>query len=510
MDLLRIVPYCALIAALALSAPPNAWATPSGYETARASKAVGSWVAAQDLHTGRIYHMATRLLDGRVLVAGGRVDCCSPPLSSAEIFDPATNAWTNAADMPVAVLGASVLLHDGRVMTMGARDDARGLMVELYDPVTDSWTTAPGPACRSGCTMTVLASGKVLVAGGFSDFAADALDTAALFDPDTSTWTDTGRLNDKRGGATATLLHDGRVLVFAGEVPTGDVEFPVMVATAELYDPVTGKWTRTTSPNRVYAAPSATVLADGRVLVLGDVGDTELYDPATARWTISGTRQGERGAYAFAPLLTGQVLVAGGSDIRLGQHYLDGVELYDPGDGTWSPAASLLTPRFLHTATTLLDGRVLVTGGVSAGTNREITLASTEVYQGTVAIGPGFTGAWYDPAQNGHGLFVEVLPGQRLLAAWFTFDPAGNPAWFLGIGGYSGNTATITAVDQPTGGRWIPNFDASRIVHNAWGTLTLTFSDCNHGVVRFSSTAGYGSGSMDLTRLTSPAGSSCP
>jgi hypothetical protein len=218
---------------------------------------------------------------------------------------------------------------------------------------------------------------------------------------------------------------------------------------------------------------------------------------------------GERGSYAFAPLLTGQVLVAGGTDIRLGR-YLDGVERYDPSDGTWSPTARLLTPRFLHTATSLLDGRVPVAGGVDAGANGEVTLAKTEVYQGAVAIGPGFTGVWFDPAQNGHGLFVEVLPGQRVLVAWVTFDPVGNQAWFLGTGTYSGNTATVTAVDQPTGGRWIPNFDPSRIVHNAWGALVLAFTDCNHGSVAFDSTAGHGRGSMTLTRLILPAGSTCP
>ena len=89
--------------------------------------------------------------------------------------------------------------------------------------------------------------------------------------------------------------------------------------------------------------------------------------------------------------------------------------------------------------------------------------------------------------------------------------PAGTQqSWFLGVGSVSGNTATIGAVDQPTGGRFFPNFDPSKIVNNAWGTLTLTFTDCDHGKVDFASTAGYGSGSMNLTRLTRPAGVTCP
>jgi plastocyanin len=129
-----------------------------------------------------------------------------------------------------------------------------------------------------------------------------------------------------------------------------------------------------------------------------------------------------------------------------------------------------------------------------------------------VNIGPGFTGAWYDPAQSGHGLFLEVLQNNSLLAWWFTFNPAGTEqSWFGGVGTYSGSTATITQVTQTTGGRWIPNFDPSKLTQVAWGSFTFTFTDCNHGRVDFNSPVpGYGTGSMSLTRLTQPAGLSCP
>jgi len=125
-------------------------------------------------------------------------------------------------------------------------------------------------------------------------------------------------------------------------------------------------------------------------------------------------------------------------------------------------------------------------------------------------IGPGITGAWFDPSQSGHGLFAEVLTEGRFYVTWFAFNPSGTEqSWFTGVGTYSGNTATVTEVLQPTGGRWIPNFDPAGVVRNAWGTLTFTFTDCNHGRVEFNSVAGYGNGSMDLTRLTLPAGLAC-
>jgi hypothetical protein len=127
------------------------------------------------------------------------------------------------------------------------------------------------------------------------------------------------------------------------------------------------------------------------------------------------------------------------------------------------------------------------------------------------AIVPGFTGSWFDPAQSGHGLMLEVLTDNRLLAMWFAFNPEGTAqSWFGGVGTYSGNTATIFDVALPTGGRWIPNFDPDTIVRKRWGTLTFTFTDCNHGLVEFSSLLGYGSDSMELLRLTQPAGLTCP
>ncbi len=171
------------------------------------------------------------------------------------------------------------------------------------------------------------------------------------------------------------------------------------------------------------------------------------------------------------------------------------------GDGT--PADYSLQWSFTRTFTT---------AGI-ANYHDEGSRASGVIIVGAAgfAIVPGITGAWYDPEQSGHGLFIEVLPGNRFFAGWFTFNTAGTEqAWFTGVGTYSGNAATITDVEMPTGGRWIPNFDPSRIVPNQWGTLTFVFTDCNHGRVDFNSMLGYGSGGMNLTRLTKPLGLSCP
>lgn len=132
-----------------------------------------------------------------------------------------------------------------------------------------------------------------------------------------------------------------------------------------------------------------------------------------------------------------------------------------------------------------------------------------------VPIASGFSGAWYDPSQSGHGLLVEVLPGNRLLAYWFAFSPdpeQSQQAWFGGVGNIVGNQAIIQA-DQGQGGRWVPEFDPALYQLSTWGTLTFTFSDCNHGRVYYAgdgASSAWGVGSMDLTRLTQLEGLSCP
>jgi plastocyanin len=172
------------------------------------------------------------------------------------------------------------------------------------------------------------------------------------------------------------------------------------------------------------------------------------------------------------------------------------------GDGT--PAGYSVQWRFTHTFTT--PGTVSYHDEVS-GTRGAIIVQSAPGF----AIDPGITGAWYDPNQSGHGLFVEILPDNRFYASWFAFNPAGTEqSWFTGVGTYTANTAIITEMQMPTGGRWIPNFNPDQIVRNAWGTLSFVFTDCNHGTLTFNSVAGYGTGSMNLTRLTQPAGLTCP
>ena len=239
----------------------------------------------------------------------------------------------------------------------------------------------------------------------------------------------------------------------------------------------------------------------------------ELYSLADGKWTDAGMVDAVRFNHTASLLPDGNVLLAGGFGETTAALDTEMRNVFVPGQTRWSAVGNLGVARGDQTATVLRDGRVLVAGGRKPRVRKHRPRQRGTVWTGLSAgtIGAAFTGAWYDPAQSGHGIFLQILPNNAVFLGWFAFDPSGTQqVWFGGVGTYAATSRQFPHVDMPTGGRWIPNFDPAQIVHNAWGTLVLTFTDCNHGRVDFNSVLGYGTGSMNLTRLTLPAGLTCP
>jgi WD40 repeat protein len=162
---------------------------------------------------------------------------------------------------------------------------------------------------------------------------------------------------------TATLLPNGSVLVVGGKDSSGNV-----LASAELYDPITKQWSGTQSMSTPRQGHTATLLSDGLVLVAGGgdnngniLSSAEMYDPIAKTWSPTGSMATPRGGHTATLLPNGLVLVAAG-----GNHgVLASAELYNPITQTWVPTNSMHTARTLHTATLLASGQVLVTGGLA-------------------------------------------------------------------------------------------------------------------------------------------------
>jgi hypothetical protein len=355
------------------TATPTATATPGPSATPIATSPPG-----QMTH-GRSTHTATELADDRVLVAGGYFN--SLPIAFADLYSPATDTFAETGPMSTTRgFGTATLLGSGRVLFAGG--DPMGwnytghylASAELYDATTGTFgPTGSMATARNLHTATLLLDGRVLITGG-SDTFAHAVASAELYDPRTGTFSPTGSMGVARGFHTATPLLDGRVLI-AGGNDEGWGHPGHFLASAEIYDPKMGTFTETGSMTDGRSSHTATLLADGRVLIIGGYGDVgnggtslasaEVYDPKTGLFKATGPMAEGRTYHTATQLADGGVLVTGGTldgwDYR--GPFKASAEIYDPKTGTFIATGSMTGKRVSHTATLLAEGRVLIAGG---------------------------------------------------------------------------------------------------------------------------------------------------
>jgi hypothetical protein len=175
-------------------------------------------------------------------------------------------------------------------------------------------------------------------------------------------FTATGPSTVPRSGHTATLLADGKVLIAGGWTPEGTGSTGGAVSSAELYDPSTGTFSRTGSMTTNRQGHTATLLADGRVLIAGGANfaaSAELYEPATGTFTATGAMLKPRSGHVAALLPNGKVLVAGGGVEA-------SAEIYDPISGTFAPTADMHNTILLTSMAFLLATGKVFGGGGSA------------------------------------------------------------------------------------------------------------------------------------------------
>jgi Ca2+-binding RTX toxin-like protein/predicted lipoprotein with Yx(FWY)xxD motif len=372
-----------------------------------AAQAADGWSHAASMSTARSGHTATVLANGKVLVTGG--SDASGIVASAELYDPVSETWSPTASMHDARANhTATLLTSGKVLVAGGDVNSNGstepltASAELYDPASATWSPAGSLGeIRAHHTATLLANGEVLVTGGDGsydlEFGHGFPSSAERYDPVSNTWSPAADMSRPRWGLTATLLAGGKVLVAGGLNDRGGDP-----ADAELYDPASDTWSSAASMTTPRSYHVATLLAGGKVLVSGGANDSgvvasaELYDPTSGTWSPAGTMSTARYRHAATLLSSGKVLVSGGDRLRENGTVLSDLtassELYDPGSHTWSPAASMRTARADHRATLLPNGKVLVAGGFTAsdGSPGEVS-ASVELFGGTAVAAPQTT-----------------------------------------------------------------------------------------------------------------------
>ena len=357
--------------------------------------ATQQFAAVGDMGTKRHSHSATLLLDGTVLIAGGKSEAIFDVQSSAEIFDPTSGTFspTAGAMNHRRQSHTASLLPDGRVLLVGGQSGpgAVNTVAEVYDPGTETFAELSSlPQPRNSHMAISLPDGRVVLAGGNGPGGV-GLTAVAIFDAVDDTFTLIDSLTSARWQAGIELLDDRTVLVAGG---FGPGQTPLDTAEIIEVPPAPGSICSAVltmcSPRWAH---TSTTLSDGPVLVAGGsisgsaagsgpISGADLYDPTTELFTFAGDLfHGPRASHVATRLANGDVLVTGGGDS--GAVYQD-AELYDAGAEAFVDAGAQVSGRLFHAATRLLDGTVLLTGGAPGGNTAEIYDPATGTFTATV------------------------------------------------------------------------------------------------------------------------------
>lgn len=291
------------------------------------------------------------------------------------MFNP--RAWTSLIDE-----------GDGNYLVAGGGSGALLALVSVdtsdrFDLATRTFTQGPKMSVERGVhTVSRLPGKKYLLAGGV-DRLNDPQATCDLYDVSTQVFTSGAPMSDKRMAHSATELADGRVFVAGGlnDMSTTQAALVSALASTEIYDPVTNKWTKGPDMGEGKAGHAALRLPDGRVLLSGGLSwrsiftvrvptfssVVEIYDPKNNTISRVNSMASDRAGHAAVLLASGKVLVAGGigGSILVGGVATAACELFDPASGQWSATGSLPTAKALGALVQLGDGSPAWIGGAA-------------------------------------------------------------------------------------------------------------------------------------------------
>lgn len=333
------------------------------------------------MNSARIEATATLLTvgpnAGKVLIAGG-VDNNGSYLSSTEIYDPATNsfappnqtAFMNTARAGATATSLTIGPNAGKILIAGGLSFGSLASTELYDPATNSFAPANQTASmnigREEATATLITNGpntgKILIAGGFSQLTDSVLNSTEIYDPVANSCApsdQTATMNSARWFATATVVptgpNAGKILIAGGVI--NRTNGGTISASTDLYDPTTNSFAApnlTATMNSARAQANATVITSGpnagKILIAGGAGadgnrvaSTDLYDPSTNLFAQPNETAAMISPRLFAPATTletgpnaGKILIVGGGS---NSGVLASTEIYDPTTNSFALAA---------------------------------------------------------------------------------------------------------------------------------------------------------------------------
>jgi hypothetical protein len=341
-----------------------------------------------------------------LLLGFGSVATCFAPFAAAQVAGSPVNKWSRTADLTAPRAQAcSAVLNDGRLLVAGGLgDNGPVATVDIYGTDGSFRSGAPMNQARARAACVTLPDGTVLVTGG--DSGSGALNTAEVFDPVAGSWQATGNLGVARGGHQAAVTVSGNVWI------AGGTNHGAIVGTIELY--AAGKFRTLGSLNTPRTKFAMTLAGKRSLLVAGGTDGTntldtvEVYDGLTGALALAGTMLQARKDFAAAAMLDGTVLLAGGIDAN--GDILSSTEIFDPVAGAAVAGPALTAPRANHSASALPNnGSILIFGG----TGNSTVLGTTDIYTpwtGAIALGSSLNVERRDEAK------ATLRPGSFMIA----------------------------------------------------------------------------------------------
>ena len=370
-----------------------------------------------------------------------------------------TGQWqtlvTQAPINPVHI----ALMHNGKILVVsGSGNDKTVTFFQagVFDPVTDTMTTQPLTWDMFCDGMVVLPDGRPMIMGGTINYQPfQGSNRASIYDPATGNFVDVQTMAHGRWYPTATVLGDGRVMIYSGLTESAATNNAV-----EIYKVGVGWSGQTFSPFTPPLYPRMHLLPNGKVFFSGSTAQSWTFDPSNQSWTAGPTTNyGNTRTYGSSVLLPltpangykPRVLILGGGSPATATTEVIDLSLNNP---TWVNGPSMVQPRIEMNATILPNGKVLTSGGSQIDEDGTTASLKAELYDPTVGTTGAFSSAGSNTFPRLYHSNTILLPDATVLMTGSnphqgTYDPhleVYSPPYLFNSNGGLATRPAITAV----------------------------------------------------------------
>lgn len=391
-------------------------------------------------------HMGGVALNGKLYAIGGQHQGqqSSGPQNEVDVYDPATNTWTQVAPLPrpIGHVTANVFVRNARVVVVSGLTSNSVPIANVieYDPSTNTWSEIPPLPSGRQSPVSGLVGNQIVATCGFNGRSLQAQTWVTNATSTPGTW---------QTGAPLPIA--------AGEVASGVINNVLYVLggatnATMAYDLSTGIWRDDLAPRPILGDHHGAEVINGKFYLFGGLngggaaaGRVQIYNPVTNSWSLGASAPYAAGSVATA-LIGGKVYMSGGI---VGSTTVGTAAVYDPATDTWAPMASMPAGRN-HTAASTDGQKLYIFGGRTGGNVPSVGFSDVQIYDPA-------SNTWQWSGQTGSTIPPLPQPrGGMGKAAFYgnEFYVMGGETTNAGTGQVAGNVYKRVDVYNPVSQTW--------------------------------------------------------